>query len=287
MAAQAVAVGHPLVVEDLPGLVRLVAVHAGRQHVGLLLPQLPLDDLPVHLLDAGVAALRAGAGDVGPRDGGARVGVREDVVRGVAGGAGGGDGQALPEEALGVHALGVVLEDVVLMDVPLPLDGGALLVALPADEGHAGREHGRAPVPHGEDVVPPVAVLAPRRQRVPPGEGLPVEGLRVERLLVLVAGAAGDLREGGVRVGELRALEVRVACDAGDLPVDGGGQGPGVHPERDLLPLPLHDEVLLPVALEAVPVLLGEGRGREARERRPEGGQGQGGARERPGRHGR
>ncbi len=55
VAAQAVAIGHALVVEDLADLVRLVAVDAGGEDVGLLFPQLALDDLAVHRLDLRVA----------------------------------------------------------------------------------------------------------------------------------------------------------------------------------------------------------------------------------------
>ena len=83
VALQAVAVGHALRVEDPPHLVRLVAVHAGRNQVRLLLPQLAADHLAVHVLDPRVA-LRAGLGDVVLGDGGARVGVRQHEVRGVA-----------------------------------------------------------------------------------------------------------------------------------------------------------------------------------------------------------
>ncbi len=70
VAPQAVRVRHALAVEDLPHLVRLVAVDARGQHVRLLLPQLAPDDLAVHRLDLGVA-LRAGARDVAARDRGA------------------------------------------------------------------------------------------------------------------------------------------------------------------------------------------------------------------------
>ena len=138
VALQAVRVRHALRVEDLAHLVRLVAVDARGQDVGLLLPELPLDDLPVDGLDLGVA-LRAGLRDVAAGDRGPGVGVGQDVVGGVAGGAVRGDDEALLEEALAVDRLRVVLQDVVLVDVALPHDDRALLVALAAGEGHLER----------------------------------------------------------------------------------------------------------------------------------------------------
>ena len=75
VAAQAIAVGHPLRVEDLADFVRLMAVDARRDQVRLLLPQLAADHLAVHGLDLRVA-LGAGLGDVLFGDRGARIGVR-------------------------------------------------------------------------------------------------------------------------------------------------------------------------------------------------------------------
>src|SRR5690349_7299170 len=86
VARYAVLVGHALGVEHLAHPVGLVAVHARRDRARTLLPQLALDDLAVHGLDAHVA-LGAGAGHVLARDAGARIGVRELVVRGVTAGA--------------------------------------------------------------------------------------------------------------------------------------------------------------------------------------------------------
>ena len=69
VAAQAIAVGHPLAVVDLADLVRLVAIHAGRNQVRLLLPQLAANHLAVHGFDFRVAP-GAGFGDVLFGDGG-------------------------------------------------------------------------------------------------------------------------------------------------------------------------------------------------------------------------
>src|SRR3990172_5935922 len=67
VTAQAVAVGRPRFVEYLADLVRLMAIHAGRNAVRLGLPQPPLDHLAMHHLDAGVA-LDTGGGHVGAID---------------------------------------------------------------------------------------------------------------------------------------------------------------------------------------------------------------------------
>ena len=115
MAAQAIAVGHSLAVENLADLVRLMAIDARRDHVRLFLPQLAADHLAVYGLDLRVA-LGAGFGDILLGDRGARIGVGQHVVRGVATGADRGHGQALLEEADAVDAVLVVFEDVGLRD---------------------------------------------------------------------------------------------------------------------------------------------------------------------------
>ena len=156
---QTVAVGHALRVEDLPDLVRLVAVHARRQDVALLLPELALDHLAVHRLDLGVA-FRAGRGDVLPRDRRRGIRVREDRVPGVAGGAVGSHDEPLPEEPLAVDALGEILDDVVLVDHPLALDRRTLLVALPAEERDLQGRDRASSGSFRKDVVRAVAILA-------------------------------------------------------------------------------------------------------------------------------
>ena len=75
-----------------------VEVDAGGDLVRLLLPQPALDALAVHLFDLSVTD-GAGAGDVVSVNAGARVGVRQDVVGGVARRTDGGHRQPLLEEA--------------------------------------------------------------------------------------------------------------------------------------------------------------------------------------------
>ena len=252
MAAQAVGVGHALVVEDPPHLVGLVAVDAGRQHVGLLLPQLALDDLAVHDLDLGVA-LGAGGRDVAPRDGRGRVGRPQDRVGRVAGGAVGGHDQALAQQPLAVNALRVVLQDVVLVDLAVALHRRPLAVAAAAHERHLQRRDRRARVLDRQDVVVAVAVLAARGQRVLAGDGLPVQRLGVQGLLVRVAGPAVDLLDRDV-VGQLLARQGLVAAGALEA---------AVHRGRELL-----DQLLVLVAGQAVLVALGRG-GRGERQPQP------------------
>ncbi len=54
MAAEAILVGHALVVKYAAGLVRLVTIDARGQDVSFLLPQLTFDDFAMHLFDLGV-----------------------------------------------------------------------------------------------------------------------------------------------------------------------------------------------------------------------------------------
>ncbi len=101
---------HPRIVKHPPLLVGLVAVHTGGDLVGFLLPEPSLDDLDVDLLDAGVA-LGAGGSHVVPVDAGTRIGVGEDVVGRVTGGAHRRHGQPRPVQPVPVDGHGVVLED--------------------------------------------------------------------------------------------------------------------------------------------------------------------------------
>ena len=115
VATHAIAVGHPFRVVDPAGLVRLVTVDTRRNQVRLLLPQLAADHLAMHLLDVRVA-LGTRFGDVCLGDRGPGIGVRKHVVRGMATGANGGNGQALLEEADTMDAVLVILRNVGLRD---------------------------------------------------------------------------------------------------------------------------------------------------------------------------
>ena len=97
------------------------------------------------LVDAAVA-LRAGFGDVGAVHAGARIAGGQFVVRGVAVGAIGGDGQAGLQQPLAVDALAVMLHDVVLLAGVA--NGGlvSLLVAFGAQRGNVARKGRRSGV---------------------------------------------------------------------------------------------------------------------------------------------
>ena len=190
MAAQAVAIGHPLVVEDPPGLVRLMAVDAGGKHVRLAFPQLALDHLAVHRLDGRMAA-RAGGGDVRAGNRRLAVRVRKDRVRRVARHARSRDHQSLVHEGIAVDALRIVGQDVGLVDRALPLHPRALGVALAAQERHAGRLHRGARILERQDLVGAVAVAAVRCEVVAAGNRLAMQRLVVLRLFCRVAAAAG------------------------------------------------------------------------------------------------
>ncbi len=140
MAAHAIGIGHTLGIKNISDLVRLVAIDAGRQSIGLFLPKLAANDLAVYQFDIGVA-LGAGGSDIAPVDGRVGIGVWQDRVRRVTRGAVGRHNQPLLQQAFAVDALGIVFQDVVLGDVAVHLDRRALAVTLPADEGDFHRRH--------------------------------------------------------------------------------------------------------------------------------------------------
>jgi hypothetical protein len=55
VASKTVFIRRPCIVEDSPLFMRCMAVHTSRDFMRLLLPEAPLDDLYVDLLDASVA----------------------------------------------------------------------------------------------------------------------------------------------------------------------------------------------------------------------------------------
>jgi hypothetical protein len=116
VTGHAVPVGSPDVVKHTTLFVRGVTIHAGRDLVGLLLPKAPLDGLDVDRLDAGVA-LSTGGRHVFVVDAGTGIGMREDVVGRVAGGADRGNGQTRPVEPVSMNGHGVVGQYPVLMDL--------------------------------------------------------------------------------------------------------------------------------------------------------------------------
>ena len=152
MAHEAVLFGHTLIVEHLARLVRLVALHADRDNFTLLFPQLAVDHLAVHPLNFGVA-LEARINHVQFCDGGSGVGMRQDIVRGMAGDAGGAAAQPLLEKPFAVNTLGIVFQDVVFGDIPLLHDLRAFAVAGAAHQGNLQRRHGGIPVVQRQDAV--------------------------------------------------------------------------------------------------------------------------------------
>ena len=202
VTTHAVGVSRTRLVEHPAYPVRRVTVHAGRDSVRLLLPQPALDHLAVHLLDLAVA-LCAGRGDVVDVDRGARVGVGQDLVRGVAGRAHRRHGEPLAVQSLAMDGLGVVLEDAVLRDVARARYRCSLVVALPAQDRDVHHRRARRRVGVRLHVVCAVAVHAARRQRIGARGCLPVQRLPVLLRLRPVAQCAVDLGYlVGVREGE-------------------------------------------------------------------------------------
>jgi hypothetical protein len=137
VAAQTIGVAHVGVVEDLPGFVRRVTLHADRDDA-FLLPKFAADHFTVDLFDQPVA-LHTGPDYVVLVDRRPRVRVGEYVVTCVATGADGCHHQALLEQTLTVDALLVPLDDLLLRDVVGALDLGPFRVTLSTHLGSVER----------------------------------------------------------------------------------------------------------------------------------------------------
>jgi len=148
VAHETVLIGYALSVEYLADLVRLVAIHADGNRFRLLFPKRAVDHLPMDLLDFGMA-LQAGRHDVAVGDGGLRIGMRQDLVRGMAGNAGGAAAEPLLEKTLAVDALGIVFQNMVFRNIPLLLDLRTLAVAGTADKRNPKRRHVGVAILHG------------------------------------------------------------------------------------------------------------------------------------------
>ena len=95
-----------------------MTVDAGRDDMGLLLPEFAIDDLAVDFLDLSVTLLTR-AGDVFLRDTRSPIGVREDEMSRMTRGADRSNCQPFFEEADAVNRVDVVLQDSFLRDVAL------------------------------------------------------------------------------------------------------------------------------------------------------------------------
>src|ERR1035438_4776729 len=161
VAAHAVRVRHSHVVKDVSDLVRLMAVRAGGQDVGLFLPEFSTNYFAVDGFNLRVA-FGAGGSDVFAIDRGGRVGVGQYRMHRVASGAGRSNGQPFFQQSLAVDALRVVPENVVLSDLSSARNRGTLAMALAANKRHfQGRDRG-ARVFHGEDGMVAMASHAMR-----------------------------------------------------------------------------------------------------------------------------
>ena len=254
VTAQAVLIGHSLVVKNLPDLMGLMAVHTGRKNMRLLLPQLALDDLPVHRFDLGMA-LSAGARDVFPRNRGVGIRVRQNPVRRVAGHASRGDDQPFLHQRRAVHAFGVVFNDVRFVDLALPLDRSPFLMAFAADIGNLRRRHRGVRVLYRQDIVEAMAVFAARRQRVAARDRLAVQGCAVLFLLIRMAAAAIDFCQLPF-VRQLLVLQVRMAIDAGERTMNRIGILLAIHVEGNNLAIALGGQILAVVTCQAILRLL-------------------------------
>ena len=189
MAAHAIRIGHALRVKHFSDLVRLMAIHARRQHVGLFFPHLALDDFPVNDFNLRVT-LRTGFCYVLPRDRRKRIRVRQDGMGGMAGCAVRRDNQAFFQQALPVDAFREIFENMILMNGVASRYRRSFLVTFPTEERHLHGRYRRPRISRRYDFMRSVTVLAVRRKGISTTDGFSMQRLCVKLLLLVVAGAA-------------------------------------------------------------------------------------------------
>jgi len=139
-----------------------------------------------------------------------------------------GNHQALFEKGLSVDALRIVLQNVVLVDIPVGLYRSALTVAPAANEWYFQGGDGRILILDREDVVVAVTIDTMGARESPRATALPCSEAACNFLFVAVAGATLDPRQGR-RVGQVFALQVRMARGAGKCVVNRRGKPLSVH----------------------------------------------------------
>jgi hypothetical protein len=258
MTPQTILVRHPLRVENLSDLMRLVTINARRKNVGLFFPQLPFDHFAMDWLNLRMA-FRAGCSDVSPRDGGGGIRMGEYRVRSVTRGAVRSNDQPFAEKPFAVNALRIVFENMILVNGTLEHDRRAFSVTLPAEERHLEHSNARARIRCRQDIVGPVTILAQRSQRISFRNGFSVQRLCVEFLLLRVTRSAVDSSELFL-VRKFFPLNILVARDAGKRAVLRSAEILLIHENRDCLPLALSRQGFVVVTTQTIAILLGEGR---------------------------
>ena len=113
VASQAVLISQSIGVEYVANLMWGMTVDTGRDLARIFCPQIALDHLAMHIFNLAVTGGTCLANIVRV-DARFRIGMRQDVMRSVAGGADGCDSEALREQAFAVNTHRVILEDVLL-----------------------------------------------------------------------------------------------------------------------------------------------------------------------------
>jgi len=113
VAGQAVLVSQSIRVKYIANLMRGMTVDTGRDLARIFCPQFAFDHLAMHIFNLAVTGGTC-LTNIVRVDALFRIGMRQDVMRSVAGGADGCDGEALREQAFTVNTHRVILEDVLL-----------------------------------------------------------------------------------------------------------------------------------------------------------------------------
>ena len=167
MAGQAVLVGESVRIENSADLVRSVAVDTGRDLVRFFSPQASFDHFAMHAVDLPVTGC-AGCRHVLRVDARARILVRQDVVRGVAGCADRGYAQSLAKQTGTMDRERIVLENVILGDLASLGNLRSLLVTLAAQEWNVNDVRPTPLVPLRQDPVCAVTIGTGGCERVSP-----------------------------------------------------------------------------------------------------------------------
>jgi hypothetical protein len=166
-----------------------MAIHAGRDHVWLLLPQFSLDHFAVDKFDLGVT-VGASFRDVLFGNGRAGVRVRQNKVCSVTASADRRNNQPTTEQSLAMNAIHVIAQDVGLWDLMCQMDRGTFAVAISAQAGNLHGRSGRPKRRRTQHIMRTMAGLAEGSQAIAALSGLPMKTLSVLRLLGRMTGPA-------------------------------------------------------------------------------------------------
>jgi hypothetical protein len=168
-----------------------VTFHAGRHLVGFLFPQLAADDLDMGSLDVGMA-LHTGLDHILTADRGVGIGMRQNIVVGMAAGTNGGHGQSLAEKALAVNGHRIMFQDIMFRNIMGLGHGAPFLMTAAAHEGNVQYIGPGSFVRGRQNIMFAMTGTAIRGKRIVVGHCLTVQTVGIDLSDIIVAIAAID-----------------------------------------------------------------------------------------------